>query len=130
VEISEFATIVRDNAPSLLERLDRRPAVTLTSDALGKPSGTLAAEVVSYVNKNPLPEGVNMTWGSDIKMQNESFAAMGGVLIVSFLLIYLVMVALYDNYIYPFVALFAIPLAIIGALLALNLSLSHLSLFA
>ena len=40
------------------------------------------------------------------------------------------MVALYDSYIYPFVALFAIPVAAIGAFLALNLSLSHLSLFA
>ena len=40
------------------------------------------------------------------------------------------MVALYDSYIYPFVALFAIPVAAIGAFLALNLSLSNLSLFA
>jgi len=40
------------------------------------------------------------------------------------------MVALYDSYIYPFVALFAIPMAAIGAFLALNLSLNHLTLFA
>ena len=37
---------------------------------------------------------------------------------------------LYDNYIYPFVALFSIPVAAIGAFLALNLSLNHLTLFA
>ena len=40
------------------------------------------------------------------------------------------MVALYDNYIYPFVALFAIPVAAIGAFLALNLSLNDLTFFA
>ena len=40
------------------------------------------------------------------------------------------MVALYDSFVYPFVALFSIPVAAIGAFLALNLSLSHLSLFA
>jgi HAE1 family hydrophobic/amphiphilic exporter-1 len=40
------------------------------------------------------------------------------------------MVALYDSYIYPFVALFGIPVAAIGAFLALNLSLNHLTLFA
>ncbi len=40
------------------------------------------------------------------------------------------MVALYDSFVYPFVVLFSIPAAIIGALLALNLSLSNLSLFA
>lgn len=130
IEVSQFATIVQDNSPSLLERKDRQPAVTLTADALGRPSGTVADEVVAYLKKNPLPDGVQMAWGSDIKRQNDSFSALGSVLLISFLLIYLIMVALYDSYIYPFVVLFSIPVAAIGAFLALNLSLSHLSLFA
>jgi len=130
IEIAQFATIERDNSPSLLERKDRQPAVTLTSDALGRPSGTVADDVVAYLKNNPLTDGISMTWGSDIKRQNDSFGALGSVLLISFLLIYLIMVALYDSYIYPFVALFAIPVAAIGAFLALNLSLSNLSLFA
>lgn len=130
IEVSQFATIERDNSLSLLERKDRQPAVTLTSDALGRPSGTVADDVVAYLKNNPLPNGIQMTWGSDIKRQNDSFGALGSVLLISFLLIYLIMVALYDSYIYPFVALFAIPVAAIGAFLALNLSLSNLSLFA
>jgi len=130
IEVSQIANIERDNSPSLLERKDRQPAVTLTADALGRPSGTVADEVVAYIKNNPLPDGISMTWGSDIKRQNDSFGALGSVLMISFLLIYLIMVALYDSYIYPFVALFAIPVAAIGAFLALNLSLSNLSLFA
>ncbi len=130
VKVSQFAEVVRDNSPSLLERKDRQAAVTLTSDALGRPSGSVADDVVAYLKENPLPEGVNMTWGSDIKRQNDSFGALGSVLLISFLLIYLIMVALYDSFVYPFVVLFSIPVAIIGAFLALNLSISHLSLFA
>jgi HAE1 family hydrophobic/amphiphilic exporter-1 len=130
IDVSQFATIERDNSPSLLERKDRQPAVTLTSDALGRPSGTVADEVVAYINKNPLPDGIEMTWGSDIKRQNDSFGALGSVLLISFLLIYLIMVALYDSFIYPFVVLFSIPVAAIGAFLALNLSMNNLSLFA
>lgn len=130
VELSQFATIVQDNSPSLLERKDRQPAVTVTADALGRPSGTVADEVVAYLKQNPLPDGIQMAWGSDIKRQNDSFSALGSVLLISFLLIYLIMVALYDSFIYPFVVLFSIPVAAIGAFLALNLSLSHLSLFA
>jgi len=130
VDIAQFATVEQDNSPSLLERKDRQPAVTLTADALGRPSGTVADEVVAYLNDNPLQEGIEMTWGSDIKRQNDSFGALGSVLMISFLLIYLIMVALYDNYIYPFVVLFSIPLAAIGAFFALNLSMSNLSLFA
>jgi HAE1 family hydrophobic/amphiphilic exporter-1 len=130
IEVSQFANIVQDNSPSLLERKDRQPAITLTADALGRPSGTVADEVVAYIKKNPLPDGMQMTWGSDIKRQNDSFGALGSVLLISFLLIYLIMVALYDSFVYPFVVLFSIPVAAIGALLALNLSMNNLSLFA
>lgn len=130
VELSQIANIERGSSPSLLERKDRQPAVTLTAEALGRPSGTVADDVIKYVENNPLPESIQMTWGSDVKMQNDSFGALGSVLIISFILIYLIMVALYDSYIYPFVALFAIPVAAIGAFSALNLSLNHISVFA
>jgi HAE1 family hydrophobic/amphiphilic exporter-1 len=130
VQVSQFAEVIKDQSPSLLERKDRQPAITLTADALGRPSGTVADDVVAYLKKNPLPPGMQITWGSDIKRQNDSFGALGSVLGISFLLIYLIMVALYDSFVYPFVALFSIPVAAIGAFLALNLSLSNLSLFA
>ena len=130
VEVSQFAIVEQGNSPSLLERKDRQPAITLTSDALGRPSGTVADDVVAYLRENPLPNGIQMTWGSDIKRQNDSFGALGSVLLISFLLIYLIMVALYDHFIYPLVVLLSIPVAGIGAFFALNLSLSNLSLFA
>ncbi len=130
VSLSSVARVVQNNSPSLLERMDRQPAVTLTANALGRPSGTVADEVVAYLNKHPLPEGIQMAWGGDIKRQMDSFGALGSVLLISLVLIYLILVALYDSYIYPFVVLFSIPVAIIGAFLALNLSLNHLSLFS
>lgn len=130
VEVSQFAVVEQDHSPSLLERKDRQPAITLTADALGRPSGSVADNVLSELSERPLPEGIQLTWGSDIKRQNDSFGALGSVLMVSFLLIYLILVALYDSYIYPFVVLFSIPVAVIGAFLALNLSFNNLSLFA
>ncbi len=130
IEVNQFAKVTQDKTSSLLERKDRQPAVTITADALGRPSGTVADEVVSYVKSNPLPANIQMAWGSDIKRQNDSFGALGSVLMISFILIYLIMVALYDSYIYPFIVLFSIPLAAIGAFFALNLAMSNLSLFA
>ncbi|MBN2634673.1 MAG: efflux RND transporter permease subunit [Prolixibacteraceae bacterium] len=130
IEVSQFAEVMQDNSPSLLERLDRQASATLTAESFGRPSGTLADDVISYLNEHPLPQDVKLTWGADIKTQNESFGALGSVLLISFILIYLIMVALYDSYIYPFVALFGIPVAAIGAFLALNLSANDITLFA
>lgn len=130
VEVSQFASIVQAPSPSMLERKDRQPAVTITADALGRPSGTVADDIVAYMKENPVPDGIEVSWGSDIKRQQDSFSALISVLLISFILIYLIMVALYDSFIYPFVVLFSIPVAAIGAILALNLSLNNISLFA
>jgi HAE1 family hydrophobic/amphiphilic exporter-1 len=43
---------------------------------------------------------------------------------------YLIMVALYDDYVRPFVVLFSIPLSMIGALLALALTNNTLNIFS
>lgn len=130
ISVSQFAEVKQDNSPSLLERLDRQASATLTAESFGRPSGTLADDVIAHLKSQPLPENVKLTWGADIKTQNESFGALGSVLLISFILIYLIMVALYDSFIYPFVALFGIPVAAIGAFLALNLSANDITLFA
>ncbi len=129
VKVSQIARIEQSKSPSMLERMDRLPSITITADALGRPSGSVADDFKAYVKTHPLPEGIQMAWGSDIKKQIDSFGAMADVLLISLILIYLLLVALYDSFIYPVVVMFAIPAAVIGALLALNLSLSDLSLF-
>ncbi len=130
IKLSQFAKITQSTAPSVLERKDRRGSVTVTSYNLGRGSGTVAQDIDKQLKANPLPAGIDLKWGGDIKRQNESFGAMGLALLASLVLVYLIMVALYDNYIYPFVVLFSIPVAMIGALLALNLSMSNFSIFA
>ena len=129
IRLDQFAKVSQSSSPSVLERKDRLPAATITADALGLGSGTVAANLIDYMQSNPLEDGATLSWGGDIKRQNESFGALGMALIASLILIYLIMVALYDNFIYPFVVLFSIPVATIGAFLALNLSMSNMSLF-
>lgn len=129
IRLDQFANVFKSTSPSVLERKDRLPAATISADTLGIGSGTVADNLISYTDGNPLDEGVTMSWGGDIKRQNDSFGALGIALIASLILIYLIMVALYDNFIYPFVVLFSIPVATIGAFLALNLSMSNMSLF-
>ncbi len=129
VRLDQFAEVFQSTSPSVLERKDRLPAATISADALGIGSGTVAASLTSYTEDNPFNEGVTMSWGGDIKRQNDSFGALGIALIASLILIYLIMVALYDDFVYPLVVLFSIPVATIGAFLALNLSMSNMSLF-
>lgn len=129
VRLDQFAEVYETSSPSLLERKDRISAVTITADALGIGSGTVANTLIDYLKKEPVTEGILLSWGGDIKRQNDSFSALSVALIASLILVYLIMVALYNSFLYPFVVLFSIPVAVIGAFLALNLSMSNMSLF-
>ena len=129
VELEEFADITVENGFGTLERKNRLSSTTIRSYVLGTPAGTLAQKIQEYLDKNPLNENVRMIWGGEVKRQKEGFGAMGTAMLIGLILVYLIMVALYDNFIYPFVVLFSIPVALIGALLALNLSGSNIGIF-
>jgi hydrophobic/amphiphilic exporter-1 (mainly G- bacteria), HAE1 family len=76
-----------------------------------------------------MPTGTYIKYGGDLKRQNQGLGTMGFALWTSLLLVYLIMVALYDNWVYPLVVLISIPLSLIGALLALALSSENLTIF-
>jgi HAE1 family hydrophobic/amphiphilic exporter-1 len=82
------------------------------------------------VNALELPDEVIIIPEGDMKYQAEAFGSLGIAFLASILFVYLIMVALYNSYIYPFVVLFSIPLAIIGALLALGLTMQSLTIFS
>jgi multidrug efflux pump subunit AcrB len=65
----------------------------------------------------------------DLKYQGDAFGSLGIAILIAIVLVYLVMVALYQSYLHPFVVLFSIPLSIIGALLALALAQETISIF-
>ncbi len=129
IKLSQFATVVQGSGPSVLERKDRRTSVTIKSNILGITAGILSASINQSLQEKPLPDGVDLRWIGDIERQEESMGALSQALLAALLLMYLVMVALYDNFIYPFVVLFSIPVAFIGAFLALNLAISSMSMF-
>lgn len=65
-----------------------------------------------------------------MKQQGDAFGSLGLAMGIAMLLVYLIMVALYDSFIYPFIVLFSLPVALIGALLALALTAENLSIFS
>lgn len=73
--------------------------------------------------------GVSLSYLGMEKMRGEGFSSLGLAMLVGILFIYLIMVALYDSYVYPFVVLFSIPLAMVGAIVALAISGKALSIF-
>jgi HAE1 family hydrophobic/amphiphilic exporter-1 len=130
ITLSQFATITKGTGPSKLERKNRIPSITVNSQVLGSSAQQVTTEFSEIVEKQGLPKGVTYSFEGDAKNMQEAMGNLGLAILASILFVYLIMVALYDSFAYPFVVLFSIPMAIVGALLALALTLNTLNIFS
>ena len=129
VKLEQIADITEDAGPTQLERYNRISSIAVLSQALGRASGDIGTDLQLLLDKTRFPSGVSYVLESDLKFQGDIFGSLGTALFISIFLVYLIMVALYESYLHPFVVLFSIPLSIIGALLALALAQQTLSIF-
>lgn len=129
VRLSQFASLERSTGPSILERKDRRTSVTVAANVIGTSSGVAGNNINAALAESPLSDKVDMAWDGDVKRSAESFGALATALGIALVLIYFIMVLLYDDFVYPIVVLFSIPVSLIGAFLALNLTMSNFSIF-
>jgi len=129
ITLEQFADVEYSSGPTLLERRDKSPSVSVQSGVIGRPAGTIAAEWENKFKDIERKPGVSYVWGGNMENQAEGFGTLGIALVASLILVYLVMVALYDSFATPFVVLFSIPLSFIGALLALALTNQSLNIF-
>lgn len=129
VRLDQFATVKEGSGPSMLERRDKSTSVTVEAQTVGRPTGTIAQEWQASLDKIAKPAGVSTVWSGDMENQSEGFGSLGIALLAAIILVYLIMVSLYNSFVYPFVVLFSIPLSIIGALLALALTNNSLNIF-
>ncbi|MGH1434123.1 MAG: efflux RND transporter permease subunit [Lewinella sp.] len=129
IKLNQFATITEGSGPSRLERKDKISSLTVESQIMGRDLVSVGDEIQQRIDAMDMPESVSVSQGGDLENQADAFGSLGFALMTSILLVYLIMVALYDSYVYPFVVMFSIPVALIGALLALALAMKNMSIF-
>lgn len=130
IYLSQFVTPRLVSSANTLERRNKQSSLSVVAQVSGRAVGDIGEEIKSNIQKAKLPSNVQLSYEGDLEMQDDSFGKLGLALLASFILIYLIMVALYNNWSYPFVVLFSIPVAIIGALLALALTAKTLNVFS
>lgn len=129
-QLSQFANVTETLGESVLERMNRLPSITINANLNGRSAGTVSGEITESIKKLKIPEGVTWQYGGDIESMQDSFSSMLAALGIGILLVYLIMVALYENAIYPLVVLTALPLATIGAFMALALTMNEMTIFS
>jgi len=129
--LKDVANVRLAEGPTKLDRKNRQRLVTVEAQlapgyAMGNVNNTLKTKVAEIIRTKP--EGVNVFFGGEAEEMRDSFVNMISALLLAVALVYMLMCALFESMLYPFVIMFALPQALIGALWALFLSGKSLSM--
>jgi HAE1 family hydrophobic/amphiphilic exporter-1 len=92
--------------------------------------GELAANIEQEIDKIDIPKEVSIEIGGDYEDQQESFANLGLLLLLSIVLVYIVMASQFESLKMPFIIMFSLPFAFTGVILALYITNTTLSVIA
>ncbi|MCY7354364.1 MAG: efflux RND transporter permease subunit [Lysobacter sp.] len=127
VTLDAVADVVSTTGPSEIHRADQVRVAIVSANLRDIDLGSAVSEVEDMVREQPLGAAVGMHIGG----QGEELAASVRSLLFAFALaifmVYLVMASQFESLLHPFVILFTIPLALVGAVLALLLTRSPVS---
>ena len=130
VTLGQIATIGYGSGPVQIQRVDRNRTMTITGTAAGRPIGDVAKDVTAAMNQISLPAGYSYQLRGGVQQLNNAFATLGQALVLSVILEYMLLVALYESWFYPIVLILGVPLGIVGALLGLYVTHNTLNIFS
>jgi len=129
IYLKQFADVIEGSGPTMLMRYDRNAAIQVKSQLIGVSQGTVQSQFDEMI-KEIDDKNISITQPKSARMMAESFADLGVAFLAAIIFVYLIMVVLYNSWVYPFVVLFSIPMALSGALYALALTNNNLSIFS
>jgi HAE1 family hydrophobic/amphiphilic exporter-1 len=119
VELASVAEVVSTTGPSEIHRVDQRRVAIVSANLRDVDLGTAISEVESMVGANPLGADIDMRIGGQGQELDESIRSLLFAFALAIFLVYLVMASQFESLLHPFVILFTIPLALVGAVGAL-----------
>ncbi|MFQ3548807.1 MAG: efflux RND transporter permease subunit [Armatimonadota bacterium] len=120
VYLKDVANIEYSFAPSKIDRKNRQRVVYVNAEvATGFSLGNVQNQINAKLKELPKIPGVSIRVGGQSEIMNESFGYMISALILAIILVYMLMGALFESYLTPFVIMLSLPQALVGALLAL-----------
>jgi HAE1 family hydrophobic/amphiphilic exporter-1 len=119
VELAAVADVVSTTGPSEIHRVDQRRVAIVSANLRDIDLGTAIREVEAMVEANPLGTDIAMRIGGQGQELGESIRSLLFAFALAIFLVYLVMASQFESLLHPFVILFTIPLALVGAVAAL-----------
>lgn len=127
VTLDAVADVVSTVGPSEIHRADQVRVAIVSANLRGIDLGTAIKEVRAMVAASPLGAGVGMHLGGQGEELDASLRSLLFAFGLAIFMVYLVMASQFESLLHPFVILFTIPLSLVGAVLALLITRSPVS---
>jgi HAE1 family hydrophobic/amphiphilic exporter-1 len=122
VTLEAVANISVARGPAEIRRIAQERVAIISANLAYGDLGAAVTDANSIIAATPLPQGISATVSGQNEEMQDSFRSMQFALVLAVFLVYLVMASQFESLIHPFVILFTIPLALVGAVLALFLT--------
>jgi HAE1 family hydrophobic/amphiphilic exporter-1 len=126
VPLGQVATVEQVDVQGSITRIDQAPAAQITAEIASEDTGavsqSVAAEIDALEASGAIPDEVEVTLAGVTQQQNEAFSGLFVSMAVAVLIVYLAMVLTFNSLVTPFIILFSLPLATIGAFPALYIT--------
>ncbi|MBE9113995.1 efflux RND transporter permease subunit, partial [Nodosilinea sp. LEGE 07298] len=130
VPLAAVADVRFGSGPAQINRFDRSRQVTIGGNLQGITLGQGLEVVDELPTMQNLPASVTQQPAGDAEIMRDIFSRFALALATAVLMIFAVLVLLYNSFIYPTAVMAALPLSVGGALLALLITQKPLGLFA
>ena len=130
VPLSSVTKVSRTLGPLLVNHTGQQPSVTLSFNL--KPGFALgdATDGIENAIRGKLPEGITTGFYGAAQVFQETQKGLLALFVIAIFVIYIVLGVLYESFIHPLTILSGIPFAAFGALLALLVTRTELTVYA
>lgn len=126
VPLETIADVVQADVQARITRIDEAPSATISGEITSSDTGATSLAVQAAIDDlradGAIPPSAEVRLGGVTAQQSEAFGGLFAAMGVAILLVYLMMVLAFNSLVTPFIILFSLPLATIGAFPALLLT--------
>ncbi len=122
ISLGSVATMTMVESPIEIDRWNRQRSVTIGANVMGRPLGDVVNDFKARQAELALPPGYSIMLSGQTELMDESFATLLSALTLSIILIYMLLVSLYESLLYPFIIMLSLPVSVCGAFGALLLT--------
>ncbi len=120
--LGQVATAAYGTGPNQISRQNRQRTINVGGNVQERSQSDVQDDVMKALEKVQLPQGTYYTLGVRQLQQSQEYSGLGLAVVLAVALIYMLLAAQFESFLYPLVVLFSVPLCAIGFVLALFLT--------